>query len=129
MIVHMTICKDPDCKKGAIYNLTGLKAWWCKLHKTPEMVDVKHKRCPCGNHPNFNLPGETVGVCCKECKTDDMVNVVSKRCPCGNHPIYNLPGDRGIVTAIPWNRCVLDSREPHHETQKSLGRRRQAGPF
>ena len=86
-------CNHPECKKNASYNVVGLKARWCKVHKTTEMIDVAHKKCPCGTIPSFNLSEETKGICCVECKTDDMVIVVSKLCLCGKQPKFNLPGE------------------------------------
>ena len=89
----MTICKHPECNKRALYNLKGLKTKWCKAHKTVEMIDVLHKKCPCGKRPNFNLPGEPIGICCKECKMPEMVDVNHKKCPCGKIPSFNIPGE------------------------------------
>ena len=54
---------------------------------------MPYKKCPCRKQPNFNVPGETKGVCCSGCKTDDMINVVSKKCPCGKRPHFNTPGE------------------------------------
>ena len=53
----------------------------CLKCKTVDMIDVVHKKCPCGTIPNFNVPGETKGIRCLKCKTDEMINVVSKLCP------------------------------------------------
>jgi len=64
----------------------------CKGCKTPWMVNVNNKLCPCGKQPSFNLPGETKRICCKECKTAEMIDVINKLCPCGNRPSFNLPG-------------------------------------
>ena len=92
----MTICKHPECKKQALYNIIGLKPRWCKAHKTPEMinvVNVNHKLCPCGTRPSFNILGETVGICCKKCKKPEMIDVKHKRCACGKRPNFNLPGE------------------------------------
>ncbi|AGE50361.1 hypothetical protein PBCVCVR1_017R [Paramecium bursaria Chlorella virus CVR-1] len=89
----MTICKHPECKKNASYNVIGLKARWCKTHKTTDMIDVAHKKCPCGKQSSFNLPGETMGICCAECKMPGMIDVKNKLCPCGKQPIFNLPGE------------------------------------
>ena len=89
----MKICKHPECNKRALYNLKGLKTKWCKAHKTVEMIDVIHKKCPCGKIPIYNLPGETVGICCKVCKTPEMVDVNHKKCPCGKIPSFNIPGE------------------------------------
>jgi len=96
----MTICKHPECKKQAIYNVMGLKPRWCKVHKTPEMVNVNHKRCACGKRPVFNLPGETIGVYCKNCKTPEMTDVVNKKCPCGTIPYFNFPGESMGICCI-----------------------------
>jgi hypothetical protein len=56
------------------------------------MIDVLHKKCPCGTHPKFNVPGEKIGVCCSKCKTGEMVDVAHKRCSCGNRPLFNTLG-------------------------------------
>ena len=55
---------------------------------------MPYKKCPCGKHPKFNVPGETKGVCCSKCKTDDMIDVVHKRCPCGKQSNFNVPGEK-----------------------------------
>jgi len=89
----MTICKHSVCKKHALYNIKGLKAKWCKEHKTADMINVADKRCDCGKIPKFNFPGETVGICCKECKVHEMVDVKHKKCACGKRPMFNLPGE------------------------------------
>lgn len=88
----MTICKHPECKKNASYNVVGLKAIWCKTHKTADMFDVRSKKCPCGTQAIFNFPGETVGICCKVCKTSEMIDVKHKKCPCGKQQSFNFPG-------------------------------------
>lgn len=89
----MTICSHPECKKQAVYNTDGLKARWCKMHKTSEMINVVSKKCPCGKQQSFNFPGETKRICCAECKTTDMIYVAHKLCPCGSVPSFNLPGE------------------------------------
>ena len=99
------VCKHTECKKYASYNVVGLKARWCKTHKTDEMIDVKNKLCPCGTIPSFNLPGETVGICCLMCKTPGMVNVKHKLCPCGTIPSFNLPGE---TVGICCKECKTD---------------------
>jgi hypothetical protein len=91
--IQMLICKQPYCNKCASYNTPGLKANWCKAHKTPEMINVVNKKCPCGKQPYFNLPGETTGICCKDCKMPEMIDVKNKKCPCGKIPKFNFPGE------------------------------------
>ena len=101
----MKICKHPECEKQANYNVHGLKARWCKTHKTAEMINVMSKKCPCGTIPSFNYLGELKGICCIECKTPEMVNVKHKLCPCGTRPSFNLPGETlGI--------CCVDCKMP-----------------
>jgi hypothetical protein len=56
-----------------------------------------HKRCPCGKIPNFNVPGEKIGIACAKCKTDEMIDVVNRRCPCGKQPVYNVIGETNGV--------------------------------
>jgi len=100
LVMQMTICKHPECRKNALYNIKGSKARWRKTHKTLEMVNVKHKKCPCGTRPHFNFPGETVGICCAECKKPEMVNVKDKLCPCGTQPSFNFPGEIKRICCI-----------------------------
>ena len=85
------------CGTQPLYNVPGeTKPICCKDCKTDEMIDVVHKRCPCGSlSPVFNVPGEKKGVCCSKCKTADMIDVVSKRCSCGKiTPKFNVPGEK-----------------------------------
>ncbi|AGE58117.1 hypothetical protein PBCVNW6652_740L [Paramecium bursaria Chlorella virus NW665.2] len=93
MIMQMTNCKHPECRKQASYNILGLKPKWCKSHKSDDMINVVSKRCACGKIPSYNLPGEGIGVFCKKCKTNDMINVNGKRCVCGKQPFFNFPGE------------------------------------
>jgi endogenous inhibitor of DNA gyrase (YacG/DUF329 family) len=61
--------------------------------KTDGMINVVDKKCPCGNRPIYNVPGETRPICCATCKTVDMIDVVHKRCRCGNRPSYGIKGE------------------------------------
>ena len=101
----MTICKHPECKKQASYNVVGLKARWCKTHKTSEMIDVVSKTCACGKQPIFNFPGETKRICCVECKKPGMINAASKRCPCGKQPSFNFSGETKRI-------CCVECKKP-----------------
>jgi len=65
----------------------------CAECKTPGMIDVTNKKCPCGKQPSFNFLGENVGICCKICKSSEMIDVMNKKCPCGKQPIFNFPGE------------------------------------
>ena len=91
----MTICTK--CKeKQASFNIPGEKPRYCSRCKSDDMVDVKSKKCVCGNvRPSFNFPGEKTAEYCSQCKKPDMVNVVSKLCVCGNaQPYFNFPGEK-----------------------------------
>ena len=57
------------------------------------MIDIVHKKCPCGNRPSFNIKGETKPICCKTCKTDDMENIIDLKCSCGKIPNFNFLGE------------------------------------
>jgi len=80
----MTICKDPDCKKQAIYNVEGKKnGLYCSKHKIEGMMNVVSKRCiheKCNVRPNYNVEGEKKGLYCLKHKLEGMVDVVNKRC-------------------------------------------------
>jgi hypothetical protein len=61
------------------------------------MINVVHKRCPCGKHPIYNVPEEKKPICCSKCKTDEMINVVANKCPCGKQAFFNIIGKRNGV--------------------------------
>jgi len=71
---------------------------FCKMHKEPEMVDVKNKRCEnCNKQASFNIPGFKNGRFCVNHKSDDMVDVKSKRCAhvaCDTTPCFNVSGEK-----------------------------------
>jgi hypothetical protein len=97
----MTICKDADCKKQAIYNVEGKKSGlYCSNHKLEGMVDVKSKRCiheGCDVRPNYNVEGEKTALYCSNHKLEGMVDVVNKRCiheGCNVHPNSNVEGEK-----------------------------------
>lgn len=95
-----------SCGKYSSFNMPGKKPMFCSKCKTGDMVNVISKRCSCGTlSPNFNVPGETKGVCCSKCKTDEMIDVVHQRCPCGNHPNFNVPEEtKGVCCS----KCKTD---------------------
>jgi hypothetical protein len=82
--------EDIIISTNKVFNITN-------IHNFTEMP---YKKCPCGKHPKFNVPGEKKPICCSECKTDEMINVVNKRCPCGKQPLYNMLGEtKGVCCA------------------------------
>jgi len=94
----MTKCQQ--CNKRASFNIRGEKARFCAEHRSPDMVDVKHKICEedgCEKIPAYNIRGEKKGRFCAEHRSPDMVNVISKTCEedgCEKQPIYNINGEK-----------------------------------
>ena len=58
----MTICKDPNCKVRASFNVEGeKKQLYCSKHKLEGMVNVASSICiheGCNVQPKFNVEGE-----------------------------------------------------------------------
>ena len=89
------------------------------------------KKCSCGNHPIYNMPGEKKRICCKDCKTNGMVDVAHKRCPCGNRMLYNMPGEmKGICCVIcktsdmiyvENKRCLCGNRVTYNVPGETIG--------
>ena len=89
------ICEFENCQIRAT---CGPGRTHCKDHRITSCST--HKKCTCGKLPNFNLPGESKGVCCARCKTEEMVDVKNKKCTCGKQPKFNLPGEsKGVCCA------------------------------
>ena len=84
----MTICHgitdNIKCNKNACYNFPNIKKGkFCNIHKEPDMIDVKNKRCEhtgCMKQPIFNLKGCNIGKFCSIHKEAGMIDVKNKRC-------------------------------------------------
>lgn len=78
------------CGKYAIYNFIGKSAAFCNSCRTEDMVNVKDKKCKCGNGLKiYNYEGLKAEFC-SSCKKNDMINVIHKKCNCGKaFPNYN----------------------------------------
>ena len=91
----MTKC---HCGKRAIYNISGQKAYFCKKHKEPNMIDVKNNTCEiigCTKRPSYNLLGKKPRFCNTH-KESGMINIVSKVCEfngCNKISSYNVIGE------------------------------------
>ena len=81
------LCK---CGKYAIYNFSGKRPAFCNSCKEEEMINVKDKKCSCGNGLKiYNYEGLKPEFC-SSCKKNDMINVIHKKCNCGKaFPNYN----------------------------------------
>ena len=74
--------------------------------------------------PNFNKPGETIGIFCKEHKEEDMIDIKHKRCAregCTKWPGFNVPGEKAGkfckkhkldgMTSVASTKCMQCSAE------------------
>ena len=93
-IIMPTKCNFIDCNKSASFNISGLKPKFCSIHKTDEMINVKHGRCifnECLKIPYFNYLNSKKGLYCGDHKLENMINIKSPRCKsCDKIASYNL---------------------------------------
>jgi hypothetical protein len=113
------LCK---CGKYAIYNFTGKRPAFCSSCKEEDMVNVKDKKCKCGNGLKiYNYEGLKAEFC-SNCKLDDMINVIHKKCNCGkSFPNYNYKNLvprycfecklEGMIN-IKGDKCFCNKRRP-----------------
>ena len=96
------LCK---CGKYAIYNYNDKKPAFCKECKLEGMINVKDKKCVCGDGLKiYNYEGQQAQYC-SSCKEPNMINVIHKRCNCGKAmPNYNF---ENLVPKY-CNQCKLD---------------------
>jgi hypothetical protein len=80
------------------------KEKFCKIHKHPTMINVKHKRCEyenCKSHPSYGYESDGKRVFCKEHKKTEMIDLKNKKCQfengCGKRPLYNLEGEKCAI--------------------------------
>jgi uncharacterized protein YajQ (UPF0234 family) len=103
------ICIHNDCNKHTCFNYKNKsKALYCKQHKLPDMVDIKHKKCITCNikRPNFNYKNELKGLYCNDCKLPDMVDIINKKCITCNikQPNFNYKNE---LKGLYCNDCKL----------------------
>ena len=71
------------CGVQALYNFEGKNyGSYCSVHKLPNMIDVKNKKCifkGCKTQPTFNFKGGK-GLYCRVHKLLDMIDVKHKSC-------------------------------------------------
>eukprot|EP00752_Nemacystus_decipiens_P007209 g6452.t1 len=94
-------CRDVGCHRRPIYAFKGdTKALCCPIHRSKEMVNVRHPLCrheSCFRQPSFGMEGDQRASYCSEHKARDMINVSSRRCQatgCLRHPNFGFQGDR-----------------------------------
>lgn len=89
-------CIELGCLLRATFNIKGRKAIYCKAHRTPLMIDVRHPSCiekECKINPCFNFKDEKQAIYCEEHRKPNMVNVTRISCKeneCQMYGYYNF---------------------------------------
>lgn len=77
------MCIIPTCKKYKTYNLKGLKPEYCAMHKTDDMIDVRHERCTeCRFQASFGYESTNIREKCSIHASKDMINLKCKNIIC-----------------------------------------------
>lgn len=96
---HKSPCQTLKCPVTALYNIpTEIRAIACSHHKTPDMVDIRHKTClECSTRPSFNFPNQKPPLYCSEHAPPGMINIEIQRCAyldCPDEARYNHFGEK-----------------------------------
>mmetsp|Transcript_3855 Transcript_3855/g.6530 ORF Transcript_3855/g.6530 Transcript_3855/m.6530 type:complete len:386 (-) Transcript_3855:139-1296(-) len=97
------LCCTIGCSRRPVYNVKGLRARFCRLHKEDDMVNCKEKTCQhegCDNAATYKQVGKKdckkmcslhmdegmvkFSNCCRQCAADGCTKV----------PSYNNPGEK-----------------------------------
>src|SRR6478609_8201241 len=100
----MAKCKTNGCKTEAIFGLPGGRRSFCKVHKAPEMIDLKNRKC---EHPGCTTRatcastenGNKTAHYCSLHKKDGMSDVINKKCAnedCTTRPTFGLKGGKAL---------------------------------
>ena len=97
------LCETEGCNKRALFGVIidgkPTKPTLCNLHKLPNYVNVKAKRCAepgCFTIPIYNMEGEKLGKWCIEHKPENTVNVINVKCiheGCKTTAHFNFAGE------------------------------------
>jgi hypothetical protein len=117
------LCK---CGKYAIYNFIGKRPAFCISCREEGMINVKDKKCKCGNGLKiYNYEGLKAEFC-SSCKEEKMVNVIHKKCNCGkSFPNYNYV-NLGAKYCV---ECKLDGMINVKETKCFCNKKRPCFNF
>ena len=116
---HHQKCIHDGCSKISSFNYKGLKRQYCSLHKSNEMVNVKHKICSqstCNKLAIFNVVGNKTPLYCSIHKDINMVNIskVNSLCNhemCNKEALYNIKeSNKGIFCAEHKRNDMIDVR-------------------
>jgi hypothetical protein len=89
-----------NCEKRAFFGEIGGKPKYCKSHKLPHHVDVKHKTCQhpnCSTQPVYGEVGSKIAQFCVMHKLSHHVDVKNKTCQhpnCSTQPVYGEVGSK-----------------------------------
>lgn len=110
------------CGKYAIYNFIGKRPAFCNSCKEENMINVKDKKCMCGNGLKiYNYEG-LKGKFCSLCKKENMINVIHNRCHCGKSfpnynyinliPKYCFDCKKDNMINVKGDKCFCNKRRP-----------------
>jgi hypothetical protein len=127
-------CIVEDCSKHSIFNLKGLKAQFCNLHKTNEMQDVRHKFCEfdnCKTRAGFNFEGESPKYCSVHAEKG-MIELNKRTCiKCKKKAIFNFTDEtkakycfehkEPLMCDIVNKKCLKCNKQPHYNFPENKG--------
>lgn len=102
------MCNIKGCITHPVFNLPSETPGFCSKHKTPEMIDVKHKLCQykelnssiiCIKRAYYNFENiNEGGIFCRTHKEENMINIHAskKEClheGCKLYPSFNYNGE------------------------------------
>lgn len=99
----MVVCIHPDCTKRPVYGTHWKKPTHCAQHKTPEMKDVKNKRCEakdCKILASYGLVWTSRTHCGKH-KKPNMTLTIRPKCETKNCEQYAFYSVNDIPVACP----------------------------
>ena len=120
----MTICRYPNCTvKNAIFNYRDKNGpYFCKKHKLPDMVDVKHIRCKfsdCNLRPTYGedrYGEEKIPLYCKNHKLKDMIKIKYNVCKfplCTTNSIFGRKGSTPTHCGTHKSKDMINLKDKH----------------
>ena len=104
MFKNYTKCNIENCNVIPSFNLPGKPALFCNIHKNPEMIYVKEKKCEkCGTRALYNYETKLHPIFCGDHKKTNMINIRTKRCMfsgCTVQACFNLPGTKKGIYCV-----------------------------
>ncbi len=75
-------CHYEGCNTRPNFDIAGGKGRYCAIHKTAEMIDVKHKQCNyegCNSRASYGNPGLKISHCAKH-RQNGMIRRPNAKC-------------------------------------------------